>query len=317
MSTRNYLLSVRGFTVLGWSCIWVILSTFPVYPATVEQLVRQLDSPILREREAAQQSLFELGSGIAADLPGDSDVSTEVAVRLKNLRRQFLVQAVDQGLSGFCFTMNSLNYQEDRKQTVAKIDVDWSKSLDTIRPIRLRFPLDAVGLTGVYDIPVAPDQTKAELRFPLGRISTDRKFVLNGRCEVLFAAGVQDFTFSLADNTGNLVRRENAVVSIREIVFEPRSGKLNLRFLIEFDEALDAMQSHQIWVESNPAFLVNENGEKLNAVGPPRQIKKTGNRFDGILSFRVPKGVKLESLRFVYRTPTTIAEKTVEFQCEE
>ncbi len=316
MSVLNYLPFVRGFTMLGWGCFWVVLSVFPVYSETVEQLVRRLDSPVLREREAAQQSLFELGPGILANPPGDSDFSTEVAVRLKNLRRMFLAQAVDQGLSGLCFTMNSLDFQEDRKQTVAKIGVDWSKSLNTIHPIRLRFPLDAVGLTGVYDIPVAPEQTKAEVRFALEQISSERQFVFHGRCEVLFAAGIQDFSFSLADNTGNLVRRENAVVSIREIMFEPRTGRLNLRFLIEFDDALDAMQSHQIWIESNPAFLVDEKGEKINAIGPPRQIEKTGNRFDGILSFRIPKEGKLESLQFVYRTPTTIAEKTVEFQCE-
>ena len=296
-------------------------AVFADFAETVGQFIKQLDSPTLAERDAAQQKLLELGPGIEKLLPDEDEeegenVSPETKVRLKNLRRDFLIQSIDQSLDNVRFTLESFSLQETQhepqNQAVARIKVDWSDSAGIIQPIRWRFPLDFIGQNGVYDIPAAPWQTQAMIRFSWKTTAEDPMNSLHGKCNLLFAAGVRTFILPLGKETGNIVRRENAVVSLLGTVYDQRTRQLKIRFQVEYDNALDTMQSHLIWIESNPASLEGENGQTILPDGPVQQLEKAENRFVGILSFRIPRETPWKTFRFVYQTPTILAEKTMD-----
>jgi len=289
-------------------------AVFADYTETVEQLVKRLDSPVLADRDDAQRQLFLLGPEIENLLPDDASVSPEVRVRLKNLRRAFLRQSIDQSLDRVRFTLESLTLQETQNQKVARLMVDWSDSVNEIRPIRWRFPLDFLGQSGIYDVPVAPEQTRVPIRFSWRAVAGEEEKPFHGKCRLLFAAGVYPFPFSLEDNAVRIVRHESVVVSIQGIVYDQRARRLTIRFLIEYDNALDAMQSHLVWVESNLAHLERENGQAILPDGPVQQVEKAGNRFVGILSFRVPRDIPWKTLRFVYQAPTILDEREIEFR---
>ena len=299
--------------LIGCVLILLVEIVFADYTETVEQLVKRLGSPVLTERDDTQQKLFLLGPEIKKLLPDDASVSPEVRVRLKNLRRVFLWQSIDQSLGRVQFTLESLTLQETQNQKVARLMVDWSDSVNAIRPIRWRFPLDFLGQSGVYDIPVAPEQTRVPIRFSWRAVAGEEEKPFHGKCSLLFAAGVYPFTFSLEDNAVRIVRHESAVVSIQRIVYDQRAGRLTIRFLVEYDNALDAMQSHLVWMESNLAHLEKENGQVILPDGPVQQVEKFGNRFVGILSFRIPRGIPWKTLRFVYQAPTILTERAIEF----
>ena len=290
-------------------------AAFADYAETVEQLVKRLDSPLLMERDDAQRQLFLLGPEIKSLLPNNASVSPEVRGRLKNLRRAFLWQSIDQSLDRVHFTLESLTFQETQNQKVARLMVDWSDSVNAIRPIRWRFPLDFLGQSGVYDIPVAPEQTRVPIRFSWRAVAGEEEKPFHGKCSLLFAAGIHPFAFSLEDNAVRIVRHESVVVSVQGIVYDQRAGRLTIRFLVEYDNALDAMQSHLVWMESNLAHLERENGQAILSSGPVQQVEKSGNRFAGILSFRVPREISWKTLRFVYQTPTILSERAIEFRC--
>jgi len=301
------------------SVVFVFLLTGPVFAETVEQLVKRLDSLVFSDREDAQQQLFRLGPEIESLLPDMEfeSISPEVGVRLKNLRRAFLMQSIDQSLDKVHFTLDSLAFQEAQSQMVARITVVWSDSIKEIRPIRWRFPLDFLGQSGAYDIPIAPGQTQVPLRFSWTVDAKEEKKPFHGKCQLLFAAGERLFAFPLSDGAESIIRQENAVVSLQGTVHDQRTGRLRIRFLVEYENALDAMQSHLIWMESNPTYLERETGQTIPPVGTVQQHEKAGNRFAGILTFRVPRDTPWKTYRFVYKTPTILAEKTVEYVSDE
>jgi len=309
----------KYFAVTSCAALFVLIlvtgTVFADFAETVNQLVKRLDSPVLSEREDAQQKLLELGPEIENLLPDEKSVSPEVRARLKNLRRAFLRQAIDQSLDKVRFTLESISFQEAQNRKIAKIMVDWSDSVNEIRPIRWRFPLNFLGQSGIYDIPVAPHQTQVPIRFSWQAGAAEKeKEVFRGKCDLLFAAGFHPFTFLLEDHAKNRIRHESVIVSIQGTVYEPRTGQLKIRFLVEYDDALDAIQSHLVWIESNLAHLERESGQMILPDGPVQQVEKSANRFSGLLSFRVPRETPWKTLRFVYQTPTILTERTIEFK---
>ena len=301
-----------------FNAVFVFILAGSIFAETVEQLIKRLDSPVFSQREDAQQQLLQLGPEIEKFLPDEKNekISHEVLARLKNLRRAFLAQSIDQSLNSVRFTLDSLTFQEVQSQMAAKITVDWSASAKEIRPIRWRFPLDFLGQNGTYDIPVAPGQTQVPIRFTWKTANGETEKPLHGKCDLLFAAGIHPFTFPLSEGAESIIRRENAVVSVQKAVYDRKTRQLKIRFLAEYDDALDAMQSHLIWMESNSASLQGENGQTIFPDGPVQQVEKSGNRFAGIFSFRIPKETPWRTYRFIYQAPTILAEKTVEFTCE-
>ena len=298
------------------NAILIFILAGSVFAETVEQLVERLDSPVFSQREDAQQQLLQLGPEIEHFLPDEKNenFSQEVRVRLKNLRRAFLFQSIGQSLDKVRFTLDSLTFQESQSQRTAKITVDWSASAKEIRPIRWRFPLVFLGQNGTYDIPVAPGQTQAPIRFTWKTANGETKKTLHGKCDVLFATAIHPFIFPLSEGAESIIRRENVVVSVQRAVYDRRTRQLKIRFLAEYDDALDAMQSHLIWMESNLAYLQGENEQTIFPDGPVQQVEKSGNRFAGIFSFRIPQETPWRMYRFIYQTPTVLAEKTVEFR---
>ena len=312
MLTRYHFLKRHDIIILAATVLCSLLFAVPTFSETPEQLIKQLDSPQLQERNEAQQKLLELGPELEKFLPNEENLSAEAAIRLNNLRRQLLHREIERKIHSLSFTLDEQNSQ------TAKITVDWSQSTDTIRPIRFRFPLDAANANASFEIPVAPDQTQAPVRLPLKSLSFDGKSsVYHGKCEMLFAANPEEFVFPLLKDSDKIVRKENAVVSLESVIYEPPGRKLKVQFRVEYDQALDAMQSHQIWIENCPAFLRDTAGKAIFSDEAVRHVTKTDNRFEGILSFRVPRGQRWETLQFVYRPPTILAEKMVEFTCSE
>ena len=312
MLTRNNFLRPHDFIFLTATVLNSLFFVLPVFSETPEQFIKQLDSPQLQERNEAQLKLLELGPELEKFLPYEENLSAEAAIRLKNLRRQLLHREIERKIHAIAFMLDEQNSQ------TAKITVDWSQSTDVIRPIRFRFPLDSAVTGGSFEIPVALEQTQASLRLPLKSFSVESNHpAFHGKCEMLFAANPEDFVFPLLKDNDKIVRKENAVVSLESVIYEPPGRKLKIQFRIEYDQALDAMQSHQIWIENCPAFLRDTAGKEIFSDEAVRHVTKTGNRFEGLLSFRVPRGQKWETLQFVYRPPTILVEKTVEFTCSE
>lgn len=170
----------------------------PLQGQQIQRWIAELDSPQLRVRNTAEQSLLRLGrnvepflplrptvTGVSTDL--SADLSAEQGLRLDRIRKKWdteLLTVIREGVRKTA-TVSS-NLTAEQKQCT--IELDWSPLLEhkDICPIRLRF----FGRTfllkdtdekvwcpttpeAVLEVPMSPKQHLAVLRFPVTRATSD------------------------------------------------------------------------------------------------------------------------------------------------
>jgi hypothetical protein len=101
----------------------------------VNQLVRQLDSGRLIERDQTERQLRELGPEIETFLPNSQELeeeySVEVQLRLRNVRRFFQQTTLKKALEQVHFSVEEKSWADDPDRLFLTLNVDWRELRQT------------------------------------------------------------------------------------------------------------------------------------------------------------------------------------------
>lgn len=206
------------------------------------------------------------------------------------------------------------------------LDVAWEPRL---RPIVISMPFRDLRLTdesgaaletdesgGEPEIAAEGNVSAAEINLPL-KIpprSTKRIGSLKGRLNVLAQGRIETFEFTDLDKMRNVEQKRAGVTVIFEQV-RRNQDVYELRVLVRYDEASNALESHRGWIYDNPAYLLDPSGAQVENAGlePVSQKEnEVGLSYKFVLDKRGFKGYK-----FVYKTAASLIELPVEFELKE
>ncbi len=311
------------------------------FGAEIETLVRQLDADRLRERNAAETALIELGPGIENRLPEEAtladrpELSEEAIFRLKNVFQELRFQTIRDSLQKIRFRIAKTESPSDRRCWVT-LQADWPKE---VFPIRLLFsmkeidgfdaegkPIPPVSRNATLEIPVSKNQTSGELLFAVhGKAPAS----VAGNCRVLLALAEKSFEFSrfLADSSdggaSRSQRKGRTTVSVESARFfslkeSVGNESLTIRFRVRFDDAFAALESHRTWIYENDVRLRFRSGKSLQpSTFRPTEQGPNEIAFDATFELAAsPTDRSDEIVAFIYTTPTIIVEETIPFTAQ-
>ncbi|MBM80353.1 MAG: hypothetical protein CMJ78_07140 [Planctomycetaceae bacterium] len=193
-----------------------------------------------------------------------------------------------------------------------------------LRPLFLSYsPADFSAKLGNKELAVRSRDARLEL--PLGEggsgarlkvdfnakaMSTARECQLQGRCQILLAAGSERLVFTELANASGVARRRGGVTAILQ---EIRSTKqsIHVRIAISYDRAGPAFESHRTWIFHNRAYM--ECGESRVDYTDFRNPLQAGKSV--VVEYEFPSSkVDLSACRFVYEAPTLLINVPVEFR---
>lgn len=205
------------------------------------------------------------------------------------------------------------------------MEVSWEPRLT---PISLEQPLDALAATdesgrslaldnqvGVLGAAVQSGVSALELEIPFSSPdkSAQRIASLKGTLTATLPGRVETFEFP---NVGKAREIEQQKAGVRVAVEQVRkNGDLyELRMRVQFDEAANALESHQGWIYGNEAYLLSPGGERIPyaALEATRQEE---NEVGLAYLFDVEGGPGGHT--FVYKTPAGIIRRSVPYELKE
>lgn len=205
------------------------------------------------------------------------------------------------------------------------MDVAWEPRL---RPIIIQQPLDQVraqdeagqpleidGREGEVEVDITPDSFSTEVTIPLVLPNRNVKKIasLKGTMNVIAPGRVETFEFSDLGKAKNVEQRRAGVA----VVFDQarRNGEVfEVRIIVKFDQASVALESHQDWVSSNPAYLIDPDGNVVENAGLEETLRT--NEAVGF-SYKFVRDAGLAGHKFVYKTPAAIVRLPVEYELKD
>lgn len=205
------------------------------------------------------------------------------------------------------------------------LEVAWEPRL---LPIAMTQPLANISLTDEDGGPIAVDRrvgtlvaevnsavaaTEMEIPLELPPRSVEKIATLRGELAVLVPGRVESFTFdSLASAKDVQQKKADATVLLQDV---RKNGDIHeVRMVLQFDKAAGALESHRGWVLGNEAFLVDAQGQRIEAAGY-ETTRQTVNEVGFAYKFVIEGG--LDGYEFVYKTPAAIVEKSIPYELKD
>ncbi|MBI3838785.1 MAG: hypothetical protein HY288_12740 [Planctomycetia bacterium] len=208
------------------------------------------------------------------------------------------------------------------------LEVTWEPRL---QPIAILQPLGEIRATGNTGEAIAAASAKAEpeasiregtsaveLEIPLSlpRRTTEKISTLKGKLLALVPGEAEDFRFrNLPVAAKNIApksveqRKAGVTVTIDQVRKNNLAWEVSLR--VRFDEPSSALESHRNWILENPVYFVGSDGQHIE----PGGFEQTRQSKDEVgLNYFFDMKDSPEKLEFVYRTPITILEMTVDYE---
>jgi hypothetical protein len=205
------------------------------------------------------------------------------------------------------------------------LEVAWEPRM---MPIVVAQPLDAFTLTdedgnaievdgqlGTVEVTVNSEMSAAELEIPLILPPRDVEKIakLEGTLSALVPGRVETFKFdNLAKAKDTEQRRAGATVVLQEV--RKNGDVYEVRIVLRFDKAANALESHRGWVEANEVYMLNPAGERNDPAGYST-TRQTPTEIGFAYQFAVEG--KLDGHSFVYKTPAAIVEKAVKYELKD
>jgi hypothetical protein len=208
---------------------------------------------------------------------------------------------------------------------VVNVEAAWEPRLRVIGLMQRMADVKATDERG-RNLPVADAQ--AQLEIPTGGDSSAVKFDLRlqrpsrqaeriasikGRLTAMIPGRIETFRFAKLAGAKDIEQRiAGAVVTLEEV--RKNNESWEVRVLVRFDDAGDALASHRTWIFSNPAYLEGPDGKPIayNTFETTRQ----GRNEVGVAYFFSP-GLPLEKLAFVYKTPGLIITREFDYELKD
>jgi hypothetical protein len=151
---------------------------------------------------------------------------------------------------------------------------------------------------------------KFELPLRLPSRNVQRISILKGKLQAMIPGKIESFRFSKLDGAKNVEQRIAGVtVTLERIV--KNNDLYEVRMLVRFDDAGDALASHRTWIFNNEAFLEGPNGKPIayNTYETTRQGK---NEVGVAYFFKTDQ--PHDKLTFVYKTPGSIVTSSFDYE---
>jgi hypothetical protein len=195
-------------------------------------------------------------------------------------------------------------------------------------PIALAQPLSAIklkdeegnaievaGSAGTVEVDTNPEISATELEIPLvlPPRGVEKVATLEGTLSALIPGRVETFTFdNLAKAKDVEQKRAGATVVLQDV--RKNGDVYDVRMVLRFDKAANALESHRGWVLSNDVYLLNDKGERNEPAGY-ETTRQTPNEVGFAYKFVVDG--TLAGQKFVYRTPAAIVEKQIKYELKD
>jgi hypothetical protein len=134
---------------------------------------------------------------------------------------------------------------------------------------------------------------------------------LSGKFTALVPGRAETFEFSKLDKAKNeSLERGGVVVTLEQV--RKNDDVIEARLRIKFDEASNALESHRGWIDENEAFMLDPQGNKIEAGGRERNL--VAENEVGYSYLFDPGEVPIAQCRFVYKTPAALFKVPVDFE---
>lgn len=165
------------------------------------------------------------------------------------------------------------------------------------------------------EVPIEPDALAKELKVPLALPSREAKKIasLKGRFTALLPGKTETFRFSKLPEAKDVQQRAAGVtVTLEQVRKNNRSWEI--RVMVRFDEANEALQSHRGWIFDNEVYLEGPEGKRVKP-GVFETIRQTKNEVGVAYLFR--SELPLEQYSLVYKTAGLILPVPLEFELRD
>jgi hypothetical protein len=203
-----------------------------------------------------------------------------------------------------------------------EIELAWEPRL---APINFRQRLTDVKAVDDRGHPLATESREAALEIPVERGPIAKRFSLplalpardvrtiaslRGTLQALVPSQMETFRFDQLPAAKDVVKRAARVTVVLEGAGKSDKS-VDVRVLVRFDQAGEALASHRTWIFNNPAYLQRPGGKPITpeSAMPTRQ---TDNELGIAYEFRVDG--PLEDYVFVYQTPGMILSTPLEYE---
>jgi hypothetical protein len=173
-------------------------------------------------------------------------------------------------------------------------------------------PLPAANREGQLEMPISGSApaVKLELPFRLPPRGVQEIASLKGKLGAMILGQIETFRFGELAAAKNVERRMAGVtVTLGEV--RKNDDAWEVRVLVRFDDAGDALASHRQWIFGNRAFLEGYDGKPI-AYDSYETTRQGKNEVGIAYLFRI--GKPLADYRFVYKTPGTIINGAFEYE---
>ncbi len=194
--------------------------------------------------------------------------------------------------------------------------ISLSQSLADIRVVDDRGNALAVASEeGSLESPVRGGVSAVEMELPLAMPprNVQRIATLSGQLIALVPGRVEAFEFDkLADARDTEIRKGGVTVVLQTV--RKNVSVHEVRMIVRFDEAANALESHRGWIFNNEAYLLDADGEKVEDAGY-ETIRQTPNEVG--MAFKYALEEDLDKYRFVYKTPAAIVRMPVKYELKD
>ncbi len=162
---------------------------------------------------------------------------------------------------------------------------------------------------------VEADITSVELIIPLKLPDREiRKIAsIKGTLSALLPGRVESFEFEKLEGVSD-VEQQRAGVTVTLEQVRKNQEIFEVRVVVRFDEASNALESHRGWVYENEAYMLGANGQRIERVGF-ETTRSDKNEVGMAYLFDLDKGLK--GCKFVYKTPSSVVSMPVTFELHD
>jgi hypothetical protein len=165
-------------------------------------------------------------------------------------------------------------------------------------------PLPVASSEAQLDIPTSGESAAVEMNLPFQLPSRDVQKIasLKGKLQAMIPGKVETFRFDKLAAAKNVEKRIAGVTVTLEQVAK-NNDAWEVRMLVHFDDAGDALASHRTWIFNNEAYLEDANGKqiKFDTFETTAQDKNEVG-----IAYLFNTDQPMDKLTFVYKTPGTI-----------
>jgi len=136
---------------------------------------------------------------------------------------------------------------------------------------------------------------------------------LKGTLTAMIPGRLESFEFSDLENTRDAEQQRAGVT----VVFERlrKNGDLyEARLRVRYSEAANALESHRNWIFTNPAYMVDAKGQRIENLGS-NEGGRDENEIGIVCLFDLPKGP--QGCKFIYQTPASLLQLPVEYELKD